>query len=135
MLCIGALEIRMSPSKGWSSSRIRKIAPATESAETTSERLAMVHERLVELREARAALNVPDDLITTAVQIQIGSVEFPGNRPNSYPVLNAIAGVVYFETVPAFLLRSAVMVKIAKEEARLAIELVELAKALAAESW
>jgi hypothetical protein len=33
-LSIGSLEIQMSPSNGWSSSKIRKMAPETASAET-----------------------------------------------------------------------------------------------------
>ena len=34
-LSIGALVIRISPSKGWSNSKIRKMAQATEKAEAT----------------------------------------------------------------------------------------------------
>src|SRR3974390_950047 len=38
---IGVLEIRIRPPKGWSSSRIRKKAPATEQAETINARGAV----------------------------------------------------------------------------------------------
>jgi hypothetical protein len=33
---IGAVEIRISPADGWSRSMIRKIAPATDTAQTSS---------------------------------------------------------------------------------------------------
>src|SRR5260370_31318581 len=40
-LSIGWLEMRITPPKGWSSSRIRKIAPETASAETIKARMAV----------------------------------------------------------------------------------------------
>ena len=39
---IGALEMWITPSNGWSSSRIRKIAPDTDSAANNSEVMAIV---------------------------------------------------------------------------------------------
>src|SRR5438034_4136704 len=40
-LSIGWLEIRIRPPKGWSSSRIRKMAPETARAETIKARMAV----------------------------------------------------------------------------------------------
>jgi len=40
-LSIGSLEIRISPPKGWSSSRIRKMAPETARAEITKAKIVV----------------------------------------------------------------------------------------------
>ena len=69
-LSIGWLEIRISPLKGWSSSRIRKIAPDTARAETVNAKMVVVLGGATALKPRKMITNQETRMISIGCEME-----------------------------------------------------------------